>query len=180
MKYVLVCDVIGEAEKYHQKLVDEISKGFDVKFLVNQHPPTHFTLKDPFTTNNIEELEMVLEEFCNNHQGTKVRVEGYNRFKDKVIFMNVCLSCEAYKVYEQLIDQLRKLKWMEWSDYDGINRKFHFTIAAFDIEDKYKDICRYLKNYDYSFEIYFDNITIYRDINEDGNWELYKRCRMHL
>jgi len=173
VKYIIVSLLGGEVKSYHQKLVQEISEKFSVDFLVNQNAPTHYTIKDIFETENIEEVDQVLYEFAKNHRPTKITLQGYNRFEDNVIYMDIRFSDEGKLLFEQFIAALRNITWMQWGNYDDEKRKFHCTLAYFDIKDKYKDICRFLlNNYSYSFEAYFDNITVYKQVGE--NWELHK------
>lgn len=177
MKYIIVSLLSGAVENYHQKLVEEISERFDVVTLAKQKAPTHFTLKDIFDADDIEELDRVLEEFARNHKPARIALEGYNRFDDNVIFMDIKFSDEARQLFANFINTLKEISWMQWGPYDDENRVFHCSLAYFDIKDKYKDICKFLlHNYSYSFETFFDNISIYRQ--EGENWELYKSYNM--
>lgn len=177
MKYIIISLLSGEVESYHQKLVEEISEKFGVDFLVKQKAPTHFTLKDVFETENIEELDKALSAFVKTHKPAVITLEGYNRFDDHVIFMDIEFSEEAKALYESFIEMLRGMPWMQWGQYDGQERKFHCTLAYSDIKDKYKNICRFLlERYSYSFESYFDNISLYQQ--EEDNWVLYKTYSM--
>ena len=173
MKYIIVSLLDGKVERYHQKLVEEISERFQVDFLAKQKAPTHFTLKDMFEAEDIEELDCLLKDFVVSHKPAIITLEGYNRFDDNVIFMDIKLSEEARSLFDDLMKLLKNIPWMEWGPYDDENRKFHCSLAYFDIKEKYKDICRFLlKSYSYSFEAYFDNITVFQQ--EGESWKLYK------
>lgn len=173
MKYIIVSLLTGEVQSYHQKLVEEIAQKFGVDFLAKQKAPTHFTLKDIFETEDIEELDRLISDFAKTHKPARITIEGYNRFEDNVIFMDIRLSAEAERLFRELIALLRKVQWMQWGPHDDAERKFHCSLAYFDIKEKYKDICKFLlKNHSYSFEAYFDNITVYQQ--EEENWVHYK------
>lgn len=173
MKYIIVSLLNGGVESYHQKLVQEISDRFSVDFLANQKAPTHFTLKDVFEAENIGELDKSLYEYAETHKPAKIILQGYNRFEDNVIYMDIKFSEQAQILFSQFIAALKSIEWMQWTPYDGENRTFHCSLAYFDIKDKYKDICTFLlKNYSYSFEAYFDNVTVYRQVGE--RWEHHK------
>ncbi|HYE09758.1 MAG TPA: 2'-5' RNA ligase family protein [Patescibacteria group bacterium] len=177
MKYIIVSLLSGTVKNYHQKLVEEISERFDAVFLANQKAPTHFTLKDIFEADDISELDRILEEFARNHKPAGISLEGYNRFDDNVIYMDISFSEEARQLFTHFISRLKEIKWMQWGPYDNENRIFHCSLAYFDIKDKYRDICRFLlANHSYSFEAFFDNVAIYRQVGE--NWELYKSYPM--
>lgn len=174
MKYMIVSLLGGEVQNYHQRLVEEIAVKFDVDFLASQKVPTHFTLKDVFETEDIIPLANKLKEFARTHRSAPIFLEGYNRFDDNVIFMDIRFSEEARVLFKQFVSVLREIDWMQWGQYDDDNRVFHCSLAYFDIKDKYKDICRFLlSNYSYSFEANFDNIAIYYSQNGES-WELHK------
>jgi 2'-5' RNA ligase len=175
---MIVSLLYGEVQSYHKRLVEEIADKFDVDFLAKQNVPTHFTLKDMFETEYIEELDILLSEFAKNHRAEPISLEGYNRFEDSVIYMDISLSEAAKRLYLEFIETLKKIKWMQWGPYDDANRVFHCSLAYFDIKEKYKAICRFLlSHYSYSFEAQFDNIAIYH--SEHGEkWELYKSYMM--
>jgi 2'-5' RNA ligase len=178
MKYMLVSLLFGEVQTYHQGLVEEIAEKFGVDFLHKQKVPTHFTLKDVFEAENIEELDKSLDSFVKQHKPARIYLEGYNRFEDNVIYMDIKLSEEARVIYEDLMELLKKFTWMQWSPYDDDKRVFHCSLAYFDIKDKYREICRYLlSSYKYSFNTYFEDISIF--YSQDGDsWELYKSYKM--
>lgn len=177
MKYIIVCLLNGAVKDYHQKLVEEIAEKFDVVALAKQKAPTHFTLKDMFDAENMEELDKALTEFVGTHGPARIFLEGYNRFGDNVIFMDIDFSDSARQLFTEFVARIKEIPWMQWGTYDDENRIFHCSLAYFDIKDKYKDICRYLlSNYSYSFEAYFDNITIFKQVGEE--WELFKSYPM--
>ncbi len=177
MKYIIISLLSGEVESYHQKLVEEISEEFGVEFLAKQKAPTHFTLKDVFETEDISEVEQAIETFVLEHRAAVITLEGYNRFDDNVIFMDIEFSEEAKSLYESFIEALKQISWMQWGPYDAAERKFHCSLAYFDIKEKYKDICKFLlSRYSYSFESHFDNISIFQQVED--NWVLYKTYSM--
>lgn len=178
MKYMIVCLLSGEVEIYHQRLVKEIADRFAVDFLAQQKVPTHFTLKDVFEGSDIGDIERTLEEFVRVHRPSRIFLEGYNRFEDNVIYMDINFSEEAKQDYSDFIMQLKEIPWMQWGPHDGESRIFHCSLAYFDIKEKYKEICSFLlANFSYSFEAYFDNIAIY--CSQSGeNWALYKSYSM--
>lgn len=177
MKYIIVSLLGGTVQDYHQRLVQEISEKFGVNFLAKQKAPTHFTLKDIFEAQDLEQMDQILKNFVLNHKPARIYLEGYNRFEDNVIFMDIKLSEEAEQLFHLLMLELKKIDWMQWGTFDDEKRSFHCSLAYFDIKEKYMDICRFLlKNYSYSFEAYFDNIAVFQQREE--NWELYKIYKM--
>lgn len=176
MHYLLVYLLSGDAEKFHNKTVREVTFKFDVNHVLNQDIAPHITLKYPFETNNIEELEDFLVNFCNNQVAEKIELDGFNHFDDRVVFMKVKFSKAALKVYESLYKELKKFAWMQWDKFDSVNMKFHSTIASDDINNKFDAIFNFLKEKDYRFELKFDNISILKYENE--HWDIYRKFKI--
>jgi len=63
-KYIIPCLVRSpQIVEYHRELVDEIAERFGLTFTQRQQIPAHFTLKYHFTTEEIGQVEELLEAF---------------------------------------------------------------------------------------------------------------------
>lgn len=176
MKYILHCLLRGEIEEYHHDLVNQIAKKFNLKITKEENLKTHLTLKYPFETNNIEEIERICKEFCQAHKKTLVKLEGFGTFPSETVFINATLSKEAKETFEDLIKELRKIKWMPWNEYDAENLHFHSTIAE-RCGEQFPKVIDFIKGKERSFNCKFDNITILKLISgtEDfGKWKVHK------
>lgn len=157
LRYVIVCLIKGEALKFHEKLVENVC----FKFKVNrQRLPAHFTLKAPFETENIEDMENLIENFCKERQKAPISLDGIGNFRNEVIYMALSHTDEALKIHDDLIDELHTLKWLSWRKNDGKGRTFHCTIVTHLNKDKFNDIWEYVLKFHPHFSIYFDNISI--------------------
>lgn len=172
MKYVIVCLIKGDALTFHEKLVEDICKKFKVK---RQRLPAHFTIKAPFETENINELENLAENYCKNILSTHTLIEGYGYFRDTVVYMDVHASDEAVKVHDDFIDKLKTVSWLEWKRNEGKGKVFHCTLVSKLPPGKFQDIWNYVSNFDYSYPAFFDNISILAW--DKDRWVTYKEYK---
>lgn len=176
MKYVIHCLLKGDVETYQHKLVNEIYRNFGLKITKEENLSTHFTLKYCFETENIGEIEKIIQIFCKKHKKTPVQVGGIGSFPAKVVFINVKLSGEAKKVFSEFISELRKVKWMSWNEYDAENLHFHSTIAE-ECNEKFDNVLKFVQGKEKYFDCWFDNITILKLVSGSqnlGKWEIHK------
>ncbi len=180
MRYAMYCALRGDVKKFQKKLVNDISKKFNLTFTKRQAIPAHFTLKYPFETKKIKEVERVVAEFCKKHKKTPVKIKGFSSFPPNTIFLNVKLSKKAKNTFKEFIREMRKLKWMTWNQFDAENLHFHATIAE-KCGEKYNKVMTFLKGKERTFNCSFDNITILRQTKVvDGidMWKEHKKFKM--
>ncbi|MEW9097028.1 MAG: 2'-5' RNA ligase family protein [Clostridiaceae bacterium] len=168
-RYVIVCLLKGEVLKFHEKLVEEVCFNYKVR---RQKLPAHFTIKAPFETENIKEIEYVLDGFARNKSKQLLEISGFNHFRDAVIFMNVLPSKEAIDIHDQFIDELTNIPWLHWKPHEGKEKVYHCTIVSRLKSDKFSPIWNHVNKYNPQFKTYFDNISILKWNGE--RWDVYK------
>lgn len=172
MRYVIVCLIKGEALKFHENLVQNVCRKYNVS---RQKLPAHFTLKAPFETENITEVEELIQDFCGDRPSTTISIEDFDHFGEGVVFMDIKPSGEATKTCNDFVDVLKKVPWLEWKRNEGKNKKLHCTVVTRIPNNKYDDIWNYVREHHCSFDTYFDNISILKwDINK---WVTYKEFK---
>lgn len=173
MRYVIVCNIGGKAAKLNAKLAADLKYKFNAG---RSKLSAHFTIKAPFETdeNNIIELENILEKFQSDFKGYEISIDGFDKFREDVIYMPVKLSKEARNVYDKLINELKKLNWLEWKRNEDKNKVFHCTIVSKRVKNNFEEIWEYVNKYNCNFKANFDNITLYKW--EKNNWILKKEC----
>jgi 2'-5' RNA ligase len=169
MRYVIVCLIKGEALDYHENLVTDICNKFSVK---RQKLPAHFTIKAPFETDNIDEVEKLTEGFCLSNVSSPIELINFGRFKENVVFMDVKTSKEAVETHDKYIDILKTIPWLEWKRNEGKGRVFHCTLVSKIPIGKFNDIWNYISNLHYHFKTDFNNISIL--IWEKDRWVTHK------
>ncbi|MCD3216353.1 phosphoesterase [Clostridium botulinum C] len=174
-RYVIVSLIHGDARKFHEKLVQEISNKFKVRA---QTLPMHITLKAPFEIEDISEVEQITEKFCNKNNKVNIDIKGIGHFRDNVIFMDIIPSKEAIQMNKDYYKELRNIKNLQWSNNEGENRKFHCTLASKNIRNKFEKIWNFVINEEISFSSVIDNITIMQYNFKDFKWDLYKKFQL--
>lgn len=169
MRYVLVCDINGEAAKLNEKLAFDLKQKFNTG---RSKLGAHFTIKAPFETDekNIVELKSILEKFKDNFKSYSMDIKGYLNFRRDVIYMPVILSEEAKEVHDCLIDELQTLDWLQWKSNEVKEKVFHCTIVSKRVRQNFKEALDYVNMYKCNFKSSFDNITLYKW--EKNTWVL--------
>ena len=116
MRYVIVSIVKGPAGDFNNNLRKDIFSKYKAK---SSKLPAHFTIKAPFEYNeNITDLENCIEEISKKEKATPYKIDGYNHFDDRVIYMDVNMSKEAKKVHDELIDKLSTISYINFKNND--------------------------------------------------------------
>lgn len=170
MRYVVVCVVKGEAGEVNNRIRREIFEKFKVK---SSKLPAHFTIKAPFEyEGEITELTNVLEEFCAKERVQPFRLEGYEHFDERVIYMHVNMSKEGKAMHDRLIDAMARVPYINFNQKDGKDKTFHVTIASKKLQPLYEKVWQYIEQYPCNYDCTFDNISLYKW--EDNTWKLHK------
>ena len=160
MKYVLVYLIRGKAERYHQSLVRSVGPKFGENYMIENPLPSHITLKSPFKTRKIKDLEKTLYEFSKEHTATKMQIDGFGNFRKFVIFLRIKFSERSKQIQKDLLKAIKKIKGVEIHEFDK-KHKPHATIGYGNNKKNFKEIWNYLMNLDKpKFNLKFDNITI--------------------
>jgi len=170
MRYFIGYLIKGEAKKYQEKLIDKICAEFNVRNL-NDHVPAHFTLKSPFDTEDISEVEKLLEKFCKGEKVSDIKIGGIGSFDKRIIFLDG-ESIEGEKTFRGLIQELRKIDWMQFRKYELTDVNFHSTLARARDKNQFVEIMKFLENEKSLFELKFDNIAIFENVG--GKWGVYR------
>jgi 2'-5' RNA ligase len=170
MRYVIVSTIKGEAGDFNNNLRKEVFKKFGAK---SSKLPAHFTIKAPFEhSEDISDLENILEEFSKNEKKAPFVIHGFDHFGDRVIFMKVNMSKEGNQVHDRLIDAMSKVPYIVFDKKDGKDKIFHITVSSKRITDVFNDLWEYVNKLSCDFESEFNNIGIYKW--ENFTWVLHK------
>lgn len=171
-RYVLVCLIEGEAREFHNRIRKDVCYKFNKR---PQKLPAHITLKAPFETYKIDELVDVLRNFAAVRKKAPMKIKDFGKFRRDVVYMNVDVSLEAKKLHNDLMDELSKISWIKFKPNEGKDKVFHCTIVSKRIQDVFKEIWDYVNEYECEFNIYFDNLSLYKW--ENDTWNLYKKFK---
>lgn len=173
MRYVIVSVVNGEAGEFNNELRRELFNKFKSK---SSKLPAHFTIKAPFEYDgDIDDLEKCIESVCSNEKATPYKIQGYDHFGDRVIYMKVIMSEEGKSIHNKLIDKMSIIPYIEFTKSDGKDKIFHVTLASKKICNIYKKLWDYINEYPCKFTASFDNVCIYKW--ENNTWNLYREFK---
>ena len=141
MRYVVVSVVKGNAGKFNNNLRKEVYEKFNVK---SSKLPAHFTIKSPFESDDISELENLLDKFSKENSSTHYKINGYDHFDDRVIFMKVIMSKEGQILHDNLVDSISNIDYINFNNLDGKNKIFHVTISSKKIKNIFNDLWNYV------------------------------------
>lgn len=169
MRYVIVSVTKGNAGDFNNNLRKNLFEKFGAK---SSKLPPHFTIKSPFESEDLSSLENMLQKFCNSNPISKYKIDGYEHFDDRVVYMKVLMSPQGKIIHDKLISELEKFKYIKFNNHDGKDKIFHVTLASKKIKKSYKDIFNYVTPIPCSFDCTFDNISIFKW--QDDTWVLHK------
>ena len=172
MKYSIFYLIKGNAKKYQQKLVRIVGPKFKEKYVRDSKLPAHITLKAPFDTKNIKEVERIIRGFVKKQKPSKIKIIGFGHFRRFVAFLKFNFSKSALNTQKQLIKELDKIKNIRIHEHD---KKWHphATISYGNTKKSFNGIWNYLKGLNKPrFELMFDNITIMK--RGRRYWKVYK------
>lgn len=169
MRYVIVSVVKGDAGHFNNNLRKDVFEKFKAR---SSKLPAHFTIKAPFESDDINDLENILDNFSKFHSSSKYKIKGYDHFDDRVIFMKILMSDEGIIIHDKLINDLNKINYLDFSKNDGKNKVFHVTISSKKIRNIFDKLWDYVSLIPCDFDCHFNNICIYKWI--DNTWILHK------
>jgi 2'-5' RNA ligase len=176
MRYIIHCLLSKDVQAFYTKMVNTIHQKFGIDKTKKQNLQAHFTLKYWFETDDIKQIEEIINVFCNSHKKTAIEIGPFNHFNRDVLFLDVRLSNEAKNTLNAFISMLKQVPWMPWDRYDGENLHPHVTVAE-NCKEVFDELWTFVKQNEQSFNCYFDNITILKMVGiEDGidKWQVYK------
>lgn len=175
MRYVIVSVVKGEGGNFNNELRKDVFEKFKAK---SSKLPAHFTIKSPFEYDgDISELEKELEDFSKKAKSKPYKINGFNHFDDRVIYMEVNMSREAKKTHDKLIDRLEKISYINFKKHDGKDKVFHITVTSKKLPPKFKDVWDYVNEFNCEYADEFDNVTLYKW--EDNTWKVHKEYKFN-
>lgn len=170
MRYFIGYLLSGDAKRYHENLTEEIADKFGVPPL-NRRIPPHITLKVPFETDRIEDVEEALKEYAQNHSIAPLTLSGFHHFNQKVIFIDVSPSKQMLNDVRELMSVLQSISWMQFDRHD-VQKKLHATVAYPKNYFQFGKMWKFVGKREAVFDVSFDNVAILK--KEDRKWLVHK------
>jgi calcineurin-like phosphoesterase family protein/2'-5' RNA ligase len=141
--YLIEFRFSGYAKGAIKELKSSISRNFGV---TRWKIVPHISLVGPLYTYNEELLVDTVRRICKKYELVKFRLDGFDSFENRVIYVRIIPSEELKRLREELVESLEK--FCKVSEFD---RKkpftFHATIVMSDIQRKFDRIWEHLKSW---------------------------------
>lgn len=171
MKYLIAYLVKGKVERYQKNLMKNISNKFNVKN-INKKIYPHVTLKSPFETDDISELNERLKNFVKINSSPEVYINGFGNFDNSVLYLNVEFSEKAKEFFRKMKSKLSDLDYINFDEYDELENNFHSTVAIIRDRNKFDEIKQILLSRNPKYNLKLDNVSILK--KETKRWKLHK------
>ena len=167
------------AKSYHEQLCLDIENEFELQHTKVLSLAPHITLKYPSEVPSMDELDEVLEGFCQNQPKTPWSLHGFGHFKSTdqhVIFVDVDPSPEIRITHARLLEDLRKLSWIQWGTFDHAELHYHVTAACKGLTaDTFENVWRYVTAHsEPDFDLYLDSLALIK-IDPGSVHSIYKQ-----
>ena len=157
-------------------MVKKVGPKFGERKVIDNPIPSHLTLKYPFKTNKISEIEQVIPKYVKKQKPAKMKLEGFGNFRRFVAYSKVVVSIGAIKIQKGLIKELKKIKWLKIEKRESV-WKPHSTITFGFTKKSFNKIWDYLQTQEQpEFNLKFDNITIMKKPRK--YWKLHKTYKI--
>ncbi|MCC6405451.1 MAG: 2'-5' RNA ligase family protein [Candidatus Yanofskybacteria bacterium] len=168
MRYFIGYLIEGAAGAWHRELARRLSELFGTRKPYEKVPP-HITLVPPFDTDDIERVEVVVGELLRQRKSPDAfRMTGFDRFGERVAFVDIRVEEAAYRVVEDLRTRIRGVV-ASASGEPAYPWRPHATLADQMTPEVMASVWEYLQHVQKpSFSLPFTVVTLFR--KTDGVW----------
>lgn len=170
--YLIEFRFSGYAKETIKELKNNISRRFHV---TRKKIVPHITLVGPLRIGDEEILIDIVNEVCKKYELVKFKLDGFDNFENRVIYVKIKPSEELKKLRLELKEKLEK--FCELSEYDfDRNFTFHATLVLKDISRKFDKIWEYLQTWKIpEMDQYVLRVTILRNNRILAEYDLLQR-----
>jgi len=162
-----------EVNEYYETITSKLAEKFGIKNLGARVAP-HFTLKSPFESEKMEELERMLEKLAKEQKAIPFEIQGFGRFSNdfgNTIYLAVNNNPELDESAQQISDSIRNFGRKKNQTPKPL--KLHVSLARYMDENQAQKAWQYLYSVPISkFNLQFDNIAIFEYF--PGGWKIYR------
>lgn len=174
-KFGIICLMPDKVRDYHQELRLRLVAQFGLS--VNINVPAHITIKYPDEVEDTDEIEKVVQDFCDTQVKTEWVLQDFNHFINNdnyVVFMDIVSSAETRIAHSNFLDTLRKINWMQWGQFDTADLHYHVTLAARGLSaDNFDSVWSFLEQQEKpNFKVFFDDLAFVQIEEKSGS--IYK------
>lgn len=171
--YLLEVRTGGRLKNDLREIIYDVAETFDVSGAAEPRPVPHITLFGPYNTDKGRQVKTTLTDIYQQYDIVPYVVDGFDHFRDDVIYANVVPSPELRSLRREIRTQLDPLTYNERPHDADYYYDFHITIAFKDIGRKFDEIWDYVTTqYSPQYEEYALRVTSLRGRNMMWEYDL--------
>ncbi len=170
--YLIEFRFSGYAKETIKELKNNITRRFHV---TRKKIVPHISLVGPLRIGNEELLIDTVNDVCKKYELVKFKLDGFDNFENRVIYVKIKPSEELKKLRNELADKLGK--WSDLSKFDHDKKfTFHSTLVLKDISRKFDKIWEYLQTWKIpEMDQYVLRVTIIKNSRILAEYDLLQR-----
>lgn len=160
-----------EIQKEVTEFKDICAEKFDARHAYKS--PPHITLQAPFRwlMDEISQLENTLAEFSEDQFSFSIKLNGFNCFQPRVIYVDVEKNESLIELHDDLEKYLFENIGLKNKRGHGFNP--HMTIAHRDLKEEiFPEAWNYFSNKKYERQFVAERLTLLKHINR--KWEIWR------
>lgn len=168
--YLIEVRTGGRIKDDLREIIYDVAKRFDVSGAAKPRAIPHITLYGPYNTKKGKQVQKTLTDIYQKYDIVPYVVDGFDHFRNDVIYAKVVPSPELRSLRREIRTQLKPLTYNERPHDSNYYYDFHITIAFKDINRNFDEILDYVNNhYSPHYEEYALRLTSLR--RRDMMWE---------
>lgn len=174
MRFAIAVLLEDDAHNFARKVELELYDIFGLIKSLKIAP--HITVKAPFIMDRINPIEEYLDEFISSQKSFEIEIDGFNYFDEHVIYLDVMKNPNLVNLHLKLLKGLKEKFQINESAFEGIDSKFHSTVAYKDLDpDTFQKAKKYLEKYSPKFKFPAKQLGLLYNIGDKDGWVIAKK-----
>ena len=163
-----------EVKEYLREIIDDIQRTFGVHGMASGHVVPHVTLFGPFNADGYGPVLSGMRTVLESYTVVPYRIEGFDHFRDDVIYADLATSEELRSLRRELRRELQGVTRPKNPGRETRRHHQHHMTAAFkDINRKFDEIWHYVnEHYEPFLETYAHRISFLHNRRIVNEWDL--------
>lgn len=159
---------------YAKEAIKELKKNIARNYHVKSQKVPHITLVGPISTRDEKRLVKEVKDVCKHYELVKFKLDGFDSFEDRVIFVKIKPSEELEQLRLELYEKLKE--FCDVSEFDSeSNFTFHATLVK-DMQRKFDRIWEYLKTWKIpEMDQYVIRVTVIKNFRILAEYDLLQK-----
>lgn len=171
-KYFVALVPVGEIQEDATRLKQLLKSEFNLAYALKS--PAHITIKMPFNWNEAKEDKLIelLGNFCNYQKAFEISLNGFGRFRQRVIYIDVTYS-ENLQILQKSLTSFAKTTLKQPLELSDRAFHPHMTLAFKDIKvSKFEEYWRFIKQQSFLHTYPVSHISLLKRI--EGRWKVIR------